>query len=334
MSTSHQARRNALKQIARETKAMTPTISASLPHLAPTVSHRFALETLPPLDPAKCPGFRLSPTTNGTPISVIDSDSFDAAIAMPSSVLSPLSNNPPTTTTDLEKSILSLLSKDAASPDNLTATAPRVAVLNMASEHNPGGGWMSGAAAQEEALCFRSTLAASLQGSGWYPIPDRSGLWTRDVVVFRSSMADGHALMVPELETGKLPVVSVVSVAGLRRPGVKTVTVGEGKRMVFAEERDRDMTKDKMRLCLRMSATQGHTMLVLGALGCGAFRNPPEEVADCWLEVLQEKEFEGGWFKHIWFAVFDRKNDGNFPIFKRCLDGKEIGVVSVGAGGE
>ncbi|KAK0627954.1 hypothetical protein B0T14DRAFT_447635 [Immersiella caudata] len=324
-SASHQNRRNALKQTAKETKAMTPTIAASLPHLNPSVSLSFALETLPPLDPAKCPRFRLSPnpTTPGTPISVLDSDSFDAAITMPSSIFS-LTSSDTSTTLEKESSILTLLQESASAPFNLNpATASRVAVLNMASEHNPGGGWMNGAAAQEEALCFRSTLASSLHKSRHYPIPDRCGLWTKDVVIFRTSMAQGHELTVPAVEVEKLPVVSVLSVAGIRRPRVEVV---EG-RSVFAEAKDRELTKDKMRICLRMAAERGHTMLVLGALGCGAFRNPPEEVADCWGEVLREREFAGGWFKAVWFAVFDRKRDGNLPIFKGRLDGKVVGFV-------
>jgi uncharacterized protein (TIGR02452 family) len=64
--------------------------------------------------------------------------------------------------------------------------------------------------------------------------------------------------------------------------------------------------------------------LVLGALGCGAFRNPPEEVAICWLEVLQEEEFGGGWWDTIWFAIYDTRNEGNFEVFEKILGGQEI----------
>ena len=84
------------------------------------------------------------------------------------------------------------------------------------------------------------------------------------------------------------------------------------------------MTKEKMRLCLRMAASRGHGLLVLGALGCGAFGNPPEEVAACWLEVLRDDEFGGGWWREIWFAVFDGRNEGNFEVFERVLGGQEV----------
>ncbi|KAK1772223.1 hypothetical protein QBC33DRAFT_2500 [Phialemonium atrogriseum] len=320
---SYRDRRRALAAVARQTKALTPTIMADLPHLDATHSELLTLANLPPLDPAACPGF-VAPgaAVRGTPIRVLNQDSFDAAIAMTRA--SALSASASTTANDDDAAqLLNHLSTAAQQPAALDATAaPRVAVLNMASDKNPGGGWLGGSSAQEEALCFRSTLAASLSRR-FYPFPPRGGLYSRDVVVFREGMGNGHGLM---SGAGARPVVSVLSVAGVRRPEVEEA--GAAGRLVFAESAVRELTKDKMRLCLRMAASRGHVMLVLGALGCGAFRNPPHEVADCWMEVLSEDEFAGGWFREIWFAVYDRKGEGNFEIFRDVLDGKIVGEVA------
>lgn len=330
-------RRLALAAVAKETETTTPTIASSLPHLDPAKSEKLDLRTLPPLDASKCPRFKLTNRPGfayGTTSRVLNQDSFDAALAMPSSTLDiPPSVGKPTSTVETE--ILEHLKSIAASPGNLDpTTAARVAVLNMASERSPGGGWLKGASAQEEALCFRSTLAASLHRV-LYPIQQRAGLYTRDVVVFRTSMTDGHKLMIPATPASNLPVVSALSVAGIRRPDVKPVDEASGSAghkgnaakgpFVFADPAARELTKDKMRLCLRMAGARGHTMLVLGAIGCGAFRNPPEEVVRCWQEVLDEDEFAGGWFKEIWFAVYDRRKEGNFEIFSNVFDGKVVG---------
>lgn len=154
-------------------------------------------------------------------------------------------------------------------------------------------------------------------------------LYTPDVIIIRSDMGSGHALLMPDVNVEDLPVVSALSIAAVRTPHTVTVqrqtASGElVKRLEFADSEDRVLTKDKMRLCLRMAAHKGHGSLVLGALGCGAFGNPPEEVTRCWLDVLRETEFQGGWWEHIIFAVYDTKSDGNFAIFKRDLHGIEI----------
>jgi uncharacterized protein (TIGR02452 family) len=152
------------------------------------------------------------------------------------------------------------------------------------------------------------------------------GLYTPEVVIIRSDMASGHKLLVSDTKPQDLPVVSVISIAGLRRPrAAKTTATGSTEvKSVFTNPEDRVLTKDKMGLCLRIAAQRGHGLLVLGALGCGAFANPPEEVAHCWLEVLKEDEFKGGWWKELWFAVFDWKNEGNFSIFSNIMDGQEV----------
>lgn len=82
--------------------------------------------------------------------------------------------------------------------------------------------------------------------------------------------------------------------------------------------------KDKIRLCLWMVVRKGYRLLVFGVLGCGVFRNLLEEVVYCWLEVLREEEFWGGWWDGIWFVIYDLKREGNFEVFEKILDGEEI----------
>lgn len=101
---------------------------------------------------------------------------------------------------------------------------------------------------------------------------------------------------------------------------------------VFARDGDRDFTKSKMRLTLRTAAASGHDRLVLGALGCGVYGNPAEDVAHCWLEVLQEHEFQGAghWWRDVVFAVYAGRgsqnscDSSNYEIFHRVLDGQQV----------
>ncbi|KAF9876623.1 mitochondrial chaperone bcs1 [Colletotrichum karsti] len=277
-----------LAAVSDETRAELPKILPNLPHLDATKSESLHLSELPPLKSSACPGHKRPK------IKIVNEDTFNAAIELA-----------------------------AERPDG-----GRVAVLNMASDVVAGGGWLKGAVAQEEAMCYRSSLYLSLH-KRYYPFRRRMGLYTPDVVVIRGDMGGGHKLLVPGTAYADLPVVSVLSIAAIRRPEVRKVKVATAAGATeevyeFARPNDRVLTMDKMRLCLRMAAARGHGLLVLGALGCGAFRNPPEEVARCWLEVLGEAEFSGGWWREVWFAVYDRKNEGNFEVFDELLGGVEV----------
>jgi uncharacterized protein (TIGR02452 family) len=276
----------ALAAVAQETRTVLPSILDQLPHIDARKAERHFYTTLPPLNAVDCP--RRTPSAQTT-IRVVNDDSFNAAITL----------------------------NTAKGP-----ASGRVAVLNMASHISPGGGWLKGARAQEEALCYRSSLYLSLHRR-YYPWKQRMGIYTPDVVIIRSDQDSGNNLLTPSVPAAKLPVVSVVSIAALRTPPttevVKHVRGDSVTETFFAEQSDRELTKLKMRLCLRIAAHRNHGLLVLGALGCGAFHNPPKEVAHCWLEVLKEAEFQGGWWEEVWFAVFDKRGEGNLEIFEEVL---------------
>ena len=65
----------------------------------------------------------------------------------------------------------------------------------------------------------------------------------------------------------------------------------------------------------------GHDALVLGALGCGAFRNPPKHIATLFHKVIEEPEFLNQ-YKLLLFAIREDHNsrkehnsEGNYLPF-------------------
>lgn len=102
-----------------------------------------------------------------------------------------------------------------------------------------------------------------------------------------------------------------------------------------------------MRTILRIGLEHGHDSLVLGALGCGAFRNPPRHVAKLFHEVMEEAEFLNK-YKLLVFAILDDHNahkshnpEGNFKPFADEFKGmgrlssdelKALNLWSMGAG--
>lgn len=296
------ASRQALVKIAKETKQVLPSILRELPEIRADESELLSLENVRPLQREDCPKHPKAI------IRVLNQDTFNAGIIL----------------NDMANMTSNVTSSTSSTGNKNNPPSSRPAVLNLASNVRPGGGWETGAMAQEEALCYRSSLSLSLH-KRYYPWKAREGLYTRDVVIIRGSAADDHVLLRPAVAAADLPVLSVLSVAAVRDPKLAEGQSTSGdRRQVFAKDADRILTKDKMRLTLRMAATKGHDCLVLGALGCGAYKNPPEEIADAWKEVLSENEFAGGWWREIWFAVLDKSNEGNFEVFEKVLAGLKV----------
>lgn len=201
---------------------------------------------------------------------------------------------------------------------------PKCAVLNMASYQRPGGGVKNGSMAQEEELCRRSNLLQSLYAFsedgcdllGYqplkrlkYPIPMYGGIYSPHVLVFRSN--NSYTMLDNPFECG------VISVSALKHPDLD-------KKTGMLSDKDAITTKGKIRAILRIALLNGHTKLVLGALGCGAYGNPPEHVSRLFYEVLHEEEFWGH-FEEICFAILEDSNSqrnasgGNLKPFREVF---------------
>ena len=62
---------------------------------------------------------------------------------------------------------------------------------------------------------------------------------------------------------------------------------------------------ERMERALRLFGAMEDRVLVLGAYGCGVFRNDPEDVARRWQELLNTPDYAGR-FRQVVFAVLDR----------------------------
>jgi uncharacterized protein (TIGR02452 family) len=188
-----------------------------------------------------------------------------------------------------------------------------IVVLNMANAGTPGGAYLAGAGAQEEALCRRSTLYPTLCRRGFYPLPDHGAIYSPDVLVVRKSDAEGCAILSPDERWW----TSVISVAAIARPRLKS------SEKEYARDEDKQGMVERIRTILRVTVVEQKRNLVLGALGCGAFKNPPKAVANIFKDVLREPEFIGR-FEGIWFSVIERSGSENYSVFKKVLDGMQI----------
>jgi uncharacterized protein (TIGR02452 family) len=185
----------------------------------------------------------------------------------------------------------------------------RVGCLNMASSYSPGGGFTNGSLAQEESLCMRSTLYHSLKSS-FYRLPELCAVYSPDVAVFRD-------FDLRDLPKSEWYFTDVISVAALKQPELKWNV--DRTRLTYEYPQDRDLMVEKIRLIFQVMAKKGIKRVVAGALGCGAYGNPPEEVASLFRKViLGDKKRHGvKCVDEIVFAIFD---DGpNLKAFKEAF---------------
>ena len=143
----------------------------------------------------------------------------------------------------------------------LVAAGERVLALNFANGIHPGGGFLSGARAQEEVLCRSSGLYATMRGDPMYAahrqrsLPDSTdwAILSPEVPMFRED--DGTALPAPWQ-------LSLVTCAAPYAPTVGRPQAG-------------DLLQGRIRRVLAIGRAFDYSALVLGAWGCGAFGNDP-----------------------------------------------------------
>ena len=153
-----------------------------------------------------------------------------------------------------------------------------IGVLNFASAKNPGGGFINGAMAQEESLAASGTLYRTLTAHEEYYRSNRAqtsmmytdhAIYSPDVTFFRS----GNFRLVETPVKASVLTLPAVNMGQVRLKGEDTA---EAARVM----------RRRMALALAVFAEKGAKDLVLGAYGCGVFRNDPHQIAAWWQELL------------------------------------------------
>jgi len=168
--------------------------------------------------------------------------------------------------------------------------------LNFASAKNPGGGFLNGAHAQEEGLARSSGLYTSLRSAGEFYDFHRA---QRDLL-YSDHMIYSPGVPVFRDDAGRL-LDEPYDVAFLTSPAPNRGAIRDPAQA----ERIPAVLRLRARKVLAVALANGHDRLVLGAWGCGVFRNDPAEVAEAFAEPLRPGGEFAGRFEHVVFAVWD-----------------------------
>lgn len=189
--------------------------------------------------------------------------------------------------------------------DTILQSKGKTLVLNFASARNPGGGFLSGSQAQEEAIAKTSNMYMSIKDVKEYynnPKHHQSGYYDSDVIyssdlkMFKNSYGD---------EVSPVPFEMVTSCA----VNVKSLKEVDKKRI---EEEMIERIENIFELAIR----QDVETFIVGAWGCGVFKNEPEDIATFFSKVMKNERYKNK-IDHIIFSIF--KDENMIEIFKQKM---------------
>lgn len=168
-----------------------------------------------------------------------------------------------------------------------------ILVLNLASWKKAGGGVIGGAMAQEEELFRRSNYFLSFDNR-FHPLKKGESVYTQKVNIIKNSKY---------VDLDQPFEVSMLALPGISNPNLTL----DNK----FDHNDYKVACNIIENIFRVALLNYHEALVLGAIGCGVFKNPPEEIVKIFNIYLKKYN---KCFKTIVFAVLS-KSDQNFNIF-------------------
>lgn len=179
---------------------------------------------------------------------------------------------------------------------------PIITVLNFASFTRPGGGFLNGANAQEENLCMHSNLYEILeQQKEFYKYNADNAFLTKGAYMNRAIFSKDTTFF----KDNKSIKCNVITCACPNR---------SAKYLQDNPYENTKTLKSRIRFILDIAEDNLTDTLILGAWGCGVFKQNPEEVAKIFKEVLKDKKYQ---FTNVIFAIPPGENYNKFnEVFK------------------
>ncbi len=198
----------------------------------------------------------------------------------------------------------------------------KIAVLNFANAFHAGGGVTKGSSAQEESLCRCSTLypllyRKTLRDSFYAyhrkldtPKASDSLIYTEGVIICKTD--EDLPKRMDKKDWVSVDVITMAAPDLRGKSNIHAALVGGGVYMSDAELFGYHV-KRAIHM-LTVAAYKGADILVLGAFGCGAFRNDPAVVSRAYRTAIDEFP---KLFKKIEFAIYcPPTGSANYDVFK------------------
>lgn len=185
-------------------------------------------------------------------------------------------------------------------------------VLNFANAFKPGGGYLNGRRAQEETLCRQTLLYPSLVNNEMYSFNSQFGREGSDVMIYSPNVLvirdDNEFELLPEYERFYINVITSAAVDN----------------SIEKVENCEEIMERRIRKIISLAAFKamedgggGKVALILGAFGCGVYKNDPTVVASIFAKILFDEKMES-FFDCVIFPIY-RDSDEKKQIFQDIL---------------
>jgi len=183
-------------------------------------------------------------------------------------------------------------------------------VLNLADDLYPGGWINAGSSAQEESLFRRTNYHLTLVKQ-LYPISESEVIYSPNITVIKHNEQKNWEIM------DCFKQLDFIACPAIKYPFLK-------KDGCLSED-DVEILETKIETIIQVAVKHKHSAIIFGAMGCGAWENPPEDVATIFKRLL--KKYDGAVANYI-FAILDNISDdsvidenkkSNYDIFRNIL---------------
>ena len=193
----------------------------------------------------------------------------------------------------------------AAIECNSAHPSAKICLLNFANPIKPGGGYLDGKEGQEGSICRQTLLFPTLGMSYMYNENKRRGskpeasdimIYSPNVMVIRD---DKYEMI------NNFPV-DIISASA----------VDNRKYHIYNSE---EIMENRIRKIILTAAEEKVDILILGAFGCGIFKNNSTTTARIFHKILVEENYQ----KFFYLIIFPIYNDANlYHIFNSILGNK------------
>ena len=169
---------------------------------------------------------------------------------------------------------MSLVKTDSVSALFDCKESGKVAILNFASYRYPGGGFIKGSRAQEEALCQESFLYNVIKDFECnYYIENRNSL--------NNGLYRNRALYSPNIRFMRGDTTKTCDVISCAAPNFSVA------RNSVSREVNNNALSERVRFILETIKEEQVEVFIAGAFGCGVFQQDPQVLAQCFCNEAQ-----------------------------------------------